>query len=259
LIQLVRRLRRERHTATSGVSFTFGHLNVRSLDGKLDDVLETRRDLSIDVLFLGETFHDADSVCIRRLRADGFQVVERARPRSPSSADSVTTNYGGVAVVAVPGVRLTMIDVGVSSLTFEFVCVRITSGTSACIAVLIYRPGSVAVTQAFFSELSDLLDRVATMIDSVFVVGDLNVHVERPDDPAAKQLNEVLASHDLVCRVNVPTQRSGGTLDIVATSGRLPSPSVEVLDIGLLDNCLLRWSASLVRSCPVYSTEVRRP
>jgi len=51
----------------------------------------------------------AELVSVNRLRADGFQVVERPRPRV---RDELSTNYDGVAVVAVPGVRLTRLDVG---------------------------------------------------------------------------------------------------------------------------------------------------
>jgi len=54
---------------------------------------------AIDVLFLVETWHDTDSVSFRRLRADGFQVVDRPRPRVRD--DVITTNHGGVAAVAV--------------------------------------------------------------------------------------------------------------------------------------------------------------
>ena len=60
-----------------------------------DDLLEVRRDMSIDVMFLVETWHDTDSVAFQRLRADGFQVVDRPRPRS--RADTLATNHGGLA------------------------------------------------------------------------------------------------------------------------------------------------------------------
>ena len=35
---------------------------------KLDDLQDVRRDLAIDVLFLSETWHDADSLSFSRLR-----------------------------------------------------------------------------------------------------------------------------------------------------------------------------------------------
>jgi len=45
----------------------FAPLNIRSLTRRIDDILEVRRDRSIDVMCLVETWHDSDSVCIRRL------------------------------------------------------------------------------------------------------------------------------------------------------------------------------------------------
>ena len=41
---------------------------------------------------LCETWHDADSVSIRRLRADGFTVVERACRRSSAAEMSLYVN-----------------------------------------------------------------------------------------------------------------------------------------------------------------------
>ena len=55
-------------------------LNILSLANKVDDLLEIRRDRSIDVLCLVEKWHgiDTDAVGIRCLRADGFQVFDHA-------------------------------------------------------------------------------------------------------------------------------------------------------------------------------------
>ena len=56
---------------------------------------------------------------IRRLRADGFSVIERARPRV--SDMSLSGNHSGVvaAVVAAAGVLLSAVDVGLQPTTFE--------------------------------------------------------------------------------------------------------------------------------------------
>ena len=102
----------------------------------------------MDVMFLMETWHDSNSVSLSRLRADGFQVVDRPGPRQ--SADTMATNYGGVAAVAVQGVRLMHIDLGVTPGTFELLCVRVVYGSSSCVVAAVYRPGSVTVTAAFF-------------------------------------------------------------------------------------------------------------
>ena len=91
----------------------FSSLNIRSLTCGIDDLLEVRHDRSIDVMFLVETWHDADSVCISRLRSLGFQVIERAKPRRSEDYTNslLSTNHGGVAVVGVPGVRVLLLNV----------------------------------------------------------------------------------------------------------------------------------------------------
>jgi len=75
------------------------------------------------VLFLVETWHDSDSASVRRLRADCFQVIDRPRPRIHDN--TVTSNHGGVATVAVSGVRLSLVELGVRPVSFECLCVRI--------------------------------------------------------------------------------------------------------------------------------------
>jgi len=65
---------------------------------KVDSLLIEIRERPIDVLLLCETWHDAHSVSIRRLRAEGLSVVERARPRSRQADASLAVNHGGVAV-----------------------------------------------------------------------------------------------------------------------------------------------------------------
>ena len=105
-----------------GRALTFGSMNVRSLSpSKLDNLLDVIRDRHLDVLLLCETWHDADSVSIRRLRADGFAVVERARPRSRDAETSLGVNHGGVAVIAAAGIRVSAVDLGILPTTFECV------------------------------------------------------------------------------------------------------------------------------------------
>ena len=74
---------------------TFALLNVRSLNNKLDDVLEIMRDRSVDIFCITESWHDTDSACIGRLRSDGYNVVDRPRPRGD---DDMSVDHGGVVV-----------------------------------------------------------------------------------------------------------------------------------------------------------------
>ena len=190
---------------------------------ELDDLLEVRRDQSIDVFLLTESWHDSNSVCLQRLRAEGFAVVERARPRACES--TLNTNHGGVVMAAAPGVRLTAVDLNPQPTTFEAVCARVSVASTHYVVLLIYRPGSVAVTSEFFTEFAGTLDVLSTLAATLIVAGDINVRQDRPADPATVQLSALLASRGLSGRVSDPTHNRGGLLDIVATRDDLPTLS----------------------------------
>ena len=199
--------------------------------------------VSVDILLLCETWHDPDSVAIRRLRSDGYCVVERARPRTRRADETLGTNYGGVVITAAPGVSLKPFDAGCQPTTFEYVAARATSGSSSCVAVVVYRPGSAAVTNAFFTEFADLLDYLATLVDRVVLAGDINIRLERVFDPNVVEFSELQADHGLTQHVDGATHDAGGTLDVVCTRDDLPPPAIDIIDVGLSDHRLLRWTS----------------
>ena len=248
----------QRHAVVPSRDVIFSSINIRSLSAKFDAVLEEFRDRRFDLLMLQETWHDTDDVTIRRLRTEGYSVIERARPRSRRAEASLGVNHGGVAIVAASGLRLARVDVGVVPTTFECVAARVTSGTSTYVVVVIYRPGGPAPTANYYVELADVLDRVSTLADPLVIVGDVNIRLERSSTPDAIQFNDLLAGYGLHQRVVGATHNEGGTLDVVCTRSDLPAPSVEVLDVDLSDHRLLRWVCPFQRPSPAYTTVTRR-
>jgi len=77
-----------------------------------------------------------------------------------------------IVVAATSGVRLSVVDLGVKSSTFELLCVRIVSGAAPFITATIYGPGSVAISTTFFTEMSEVLDRLAKFLEPVLLTGD---------------------------------------------------------------------------------------
>ena len=91
----------------------------------------------------------------------------------------------------------------------------------------------------------------------VIVAGDFNIRLDRPDD--LHSVLEVLSAHGLQCRVTSPTHDRGGILDIVATRADLAAPDFSVLEAGISDHRLLRWTCHLERPPPVHHTSTYRP
>ena len=230
-------------------SLVFGTLNIRSLLNKFDGVVEVCRDRHLDVLCLTETWHDSDSPVIGRLQGAGFSVIHRPRPRA---VDDISPNHGGVAVVAAPGITISPLpSLSDQPTTFELVGARVVSGRFTGIVITLYRPGSAAVLQSFFDELAAVLDRVATYQEPVYVIGDYNIRLDRPDDPHAIQLRQLVKSYGLLLHDTCSTHQLGGTLDAVVTRADSGCPEqVDVFDVGLSDHHLLQWSVDATRQAP---------
>jgi hypothetical protein len=53
--------------------------------------------------------------------------------------------------------------------TFEFVSAYVTGSGLTILVIVIYRPGSAAVSDQFFDEFSDLLERASTYASSLII------------------------------------------------------------------------------------------
>ena len=130
------------------------------------------------------------SICsvLGRFLYAGYNVVDR--PRSRAAGDDLSVNHGGVVVIASADVALSPVTIdGVQPTSFESLCVRVAVGRFTAIVVVLYRPGSAAVQQKFFDDLSTILDRVATYQEPIYVVGDFNIRLDRVDNQHADQLH----------------------------------------------------------------------
>ena len=128
--------------------------------------------------------------------------------------------------------------------------------------VTVYRPDSEAVQSAFFEELAELLDTVATRSEPVYLVGDLNIRLDRADDAKAVSLTDLFSTYGLDNRVSAPThQRRKHCL--LSTSVRVEAdhllPSRLVRDLGIfIDNDVtMRYVTKIVSGCFAVLRQLR--
>ena len=136
--------------------------------------------------------------------------------------------------------------------TFEHLCGRITLDDVSSLLVVIYRPGSQPITPKFFDDLTTLLESLCLLSLPIIITGDLNVHIERPDDADPGRLPELPTAFGLVQHVESPTHDVGGLLDVVITTSDQTPEDVAVVDTGLSDHMLVTWSSNHTVSAPVY-------
>jgi hypothetical protein len=186
----------------------------------------------------------------------GYTVVDRPCPRLRSDLSS---NHGGIVIFSVPGVRLTVLPFD-SSPSFELLCVRVISGCSSDILVVVYRHGSEYVQQQFFGDLSAVLKRASTYSAPVYVVGYFNIRLDRREDPITQQFCSLLNGLGLNIADTGLTHSRGGAFDAVASSFPV---GADIIDVGLSDHRAVCWrshrSSVLTSASPGPQPELIRP
>ena len=124
--------------------------------------------------------------------------------------------HGGVCLLYDAWLHGRRIDLPEFS-SFEAVCVNIHRDGFHAVVVVVYRPGSKAVTQAFFDEYADIMDRLATRLGSLILIGDFNIHVNVATNDDASKLADILSCYISIQHVDTPTHCQGHTLDLFIT------------------------------------------
>ena len=193
----------------------FGLLNAQSVGNSSTAIATTVDEGHYDVFLLTETWHTShEDAALRRCVPAGYVCLDVARPTTAPDKQ----NHGGVAAVISDALDYRQLPAPFSPTTFESVAFTVGSLDSTVAVLLIYRPGSTAVTDAFFTELSTYVEVFALYKCQILVAGDFNIHAERAGDVEAVRLRDLLQSFDCVQQVPlIPTHREGGTLDLVVT------------------------------------------
>ena len=169
------------------------------------------------MLVMVETWHDcSESVVLWRIVPQGYQTIDAVRPMSLDNADFHC--HGGLAFVfRQASMRVQKRPLDVSVTTFEYLCGYVSMRSSHFLLIGIYRPGSQAVTAAFFDELSVVFEQLAMYRCPVVVCGDFNIHVDqlRLVSGHATRLSQLLQSFDCQQHVHQPTHTAGHALDLV--------------------------------------------
>ena len=72
------------------------------------------------------------------------------------------------------------------------------------VVVVVYRPGCCGVTQTFYDDYSDMLERLSTFSAPLMIAGDFNIHVDDETEVHAGKLTDLLACHSLRQHVAYP-------------------------------------------------------
>ena len=138
---------RRSSSALSLSTLKVGVFNARSVANKSDSIANWIYDEGIMLAAVVETWHEGhDSPGLIGCAPVGYSYVERARPRHNTS--TLATNHGGVCLIHHRQLHVRRVHLPDYS-TFEYVCAMVSRSAMQTIAVVIYRPGSMAVSDNF--------------------------------------------------------------------------------------------------------------
>ena len=105
--------------------------------------------------------------------------------------------------------------------SFEFAEYIVVVGNNKVKVAIIYRtpysekhPVTVAT---FLSEFAEYLESIVLSSERLLIVGDMNIHVDVPDDADAIKCLDLLECMGLTQHAITPTHRCGHTLDLIIT------------------------------------------
>jgi len=152
-----------------------GCLNAQSVASKSGLVCSAIDETNADLMILTETWHECSgAVSLKKAVPDGFKCIDAARP-IPSGTDVNTVslqNHGGIAIIHRRQIDLRKRSLDSSTTTFENLCCDATVSGKRFLLFCVYRPGSQAVSSAFFDEFTAVLEQLLLLRYPVILCGD---------------------------------------------------------------------------------------
>jgi len=191
-------------------------LNCQSSRNKCDDIADLITTNNIDILVITETWlkTSGDESIIATLTPSGYRFHQFARQ----------SRGGGVAIIFRDYLNIKMVP-SQSPLpaSYEHIEFLVKHAKTATRVIALYRPPPSrknGLTIAMFKdEFSKLLETTNQSKGRLVILGDFNMHSDKPDNPDTKHLLKLLDLHDLRQHVTCPTQKAGHILDWVLTRG----------------------------------------
>ena len=209
--------------------------NCQSIRNKAAVFQEYLCSSKIDVCALTETWLSSDDEAVRaECTPIGYMLHDQIRSHRCG---------GGIALLFRTELSVTLHTEGEKT-SFEFaeyIAIVIVGNNKVKVAIIYRTPYSEKhpVTVAtFLSEFAKYLESIVLSSERLLIVGDMNTHVDVPDDADAIKFLDLLVCMGLTQHVITPTHRSGHSLDLIITrdlDGLVQTPPIS--DSFLSDHC----------------------
>ena len=201
-----------------GLNFSKGNflslvqVNARSICNKIESFHQHISEQEVNICAITETWlRNEDDLATRQIPPEGYKVLSYVRQGR---------TRGGIVLVHHNHINIMDLKTNHPTLTtMETHCFTINIAASHIFLQMIYLFLNTSMID-FGNELADHFEYHAlNLTDKMLLVGDFNIHVDNPDNPDTTLLNDLLASYNLVNRINFPTHKLQHTLDVIIDNG----------------------------------------
>jgi len=207
--------------------FNVASLNARSIGNKSASINTCIVERHLDIFAIVETWHDgSNSPDIIASTPSGYKSVDKSRSRSEISDVSMRRNHGGICVIMRSDLKCSEIQLPHYK-SMECLALSIRSPLFCLALLVVYRPGSAPVTNLFFDEFADALERCSSH-RNLIVVGDVNIHLDCTSLSSTTDFTSLLDGFGLSDNVHQPTHLHQHQLDVFITRPDEPVPLVSV-------------------------------
>ena len=204
------------------INATLSVVNARSIYNKLQSFQNYIQDKNTTISAITETWlsNDENDLRYKEIPPPGYKILSKPH-KNGKRGGSITVVYK---------VSLNIKECPTSPQTSEIMeYMELTSDFKGivCNIYIIYCIPNMSVIQ-FCSELSDLIkNNILEDHGHIIMLGDFNIHMDKPEHPDTATFNDFLKSFDLVNFTTFPTHISRHTLDLVITSFHRLIKSIE--------------------------------
>ena len=220
-------------------------VNTRSIYNKLQSFPNYVQDSNTTICVTTETWlsNDENDLRYMEIPPPGYKILSKPCNNGKKG--------GGIAVVYKASLNIKECPTSLqTSEIMEYMELTTNFKGIVCNIYIIYCIPNTSVIQ-FGSELSDLMENnVLEDHGHIIMLGNFNIHMDKPEHPDTITFNEFLESFDLFNLTTFPTHISKHTLDLVITSSHRCIKSIEQGHF-LSDHCFIDVTLHLSRTEPL--------
>nr|CAH7717452.1 unnamed protein product [Callosobruchus chinensis] len=219
---------------------SFFHINVRSLQGKLDDTKNVLNNNRIDILAIGETWLDS-RIETTFVNIDGYTFLRRDRG----------SRGGGVGLYISNSLKFKIIP---SSSDIEQLWVSIHTSMRDIICGVVYRPPLQELVN-FLDHLELSFAKALGISKHVFCLGDFNVDYANPGTSSYNLLEQFMENFEvaqLITDFTRVSENSSTLIDLILTTSRCLVSDSGVQNCHFSDHDMIFSISSLPKPQPVF-------